>query len=44
MVTVWFYTNTIEMYFFYVDMTVYRVKYLIIKPIRCTNFSNLFVE
>jgi hypothetical protein len=29
---------------FDVHVTVYRVKFLIIKPTRCTNFSNLFLE
>jgi len=29
---------------FDVQVTVHRVKFLIIKPIRCTNFSNLFLE
>ena len=30
--------------FFYVHVTVHRVKFLIIKPSRCTDFSNLFLE
>jgi len=30
--------------YFYVYVTVHRVKFLIIKPTRCTNFSNLFLE
>jgi hypothetical protein len=30
--------------FFHVYVTVHRVKFLIIKPTGCTNFSNLFVE
>jgi len=34
-----FHTHT-----FYVHVTVYRVKFLIIKPTRCTIFSNLFLE
>jgi len=29
-------------YFSYVQVTVHRDKFLIIKPTRCTNFSNLF--
>ena len=29
---------------FDVHVTVHRVKFLIIKPTRCTNFSNLFLE
>jgi len=29
---------------FDVHVTVHRVKFLIIKPTRCTNFSNLFFE
>jgi len=29
---------------FYVHVTVHRDKFLIIKPTRCTNFSNLFLE
>ena len=29
---------------FYVHVTVHRVKFLILKPTRCTNFSNLFLE
>jgi UDP-N-acetylglucosamine 2-epimerase len=28
--------------YFYVHMTVHRDKFLVIKPTRCTNFSNLF--
>jgi len=31
-------------YLFDVHVTVHRVKFLIIKPTRCTNFSNLFLE
>jgi hypothetical protein len=29
---------------FDVHVTVHRVKFLIIKPTRCTNFSNVFLE
>jgi hypothetical protein len=29
---------------FDVYVTVHRVKFFIINPIRCTNFSNLFLE
>jgi hypothetical protein len=29
---------------FDVYLTVYRVKFLIIKPNRCTNFANLFLK
>jgi len=43
------YWNDIEMIlvnttYFDVHVTVHRVKFLIIKPIRCANFSNLFSE
>jgi hypothetical protein len=31
-------------FIFDVHMTIYRVKFLTIKPTRCTNFSNLFLE
>ena len=34
----------ITIYFFDVHVTVDRDKFLIIKPTRCTNFSNLFLE
>jgi len=34
----------IYIYIFDVYVTVHRVKFLIIKPTRCTNFSNLFLE
>jgi len=29
---------------FDLHVTVHRVKFLTIKPIRCTNYSNLFLE
>jgi len=34
-----FYTNEADGH-----VTVHRVRFLIIKPIKCTNFSNLFLE
>jgi hypothetical protein len=38
-------TNTqYFVYFFEVRVTVYHAKFLITKPIRCINFSNLFLE
>jgi len=38
------YVDTIIIYFFDIHVTVHCVKFLIIKPTRCTNFSNLFLE
>jgi len=36
--------NIASYFFFYVHVTVHRDKFLTIKPTRCTNFSNLFLE
>jgi len=36
--------NSSPCYTFHVHVTVHRDKFLIIKPTRCTNFSNLFLK
>ena len=40
----WFLCIVILKYVFDVHVTVHRVKFHILKPTRCTNFSNLFLE
>ena len=36
--------TSVRLPFFDIHVTIHRVKFLIIKPTRCTNFSNLFLE
>ena len=43
-IVLWYTDPRTSNLYFDVHVTVHRDKFLVIKPIRCTNFSNLFLE